>query len=164
MLAELHIENFALIERLDLHLSSGLNVLTGETGAGKSIIIDAVSLLLGGRGSQEFIRSGQEKVYVEGVFTLKPTSPIFARVQELGYELEDGTLLLSRELSVSGRNTCRVQGRTVPLSLYKEIGSLLVDIHGQHDYQSLLRPESHLGLLDSLAEGSLPLEGVRELA
>jgi DNA repair protein RecN (Recombination protein N) len=164
MLAELHIENFALIERLDLQLSSGLNVLTGETGAGKSIIIDAVSLLLGGRGSQEFIRSGQEKVYVEGVFTLKQESPIYARLQELGYELEDGTLLLSRELSVSGRNTCRVQGRTVPLSLYKEIGSLLVDIHGQHDYQSLLRPESHLGLLDSLAEGSLPLEGVLDIS
>ena len=150
MLAELRIENFALIDRLELGLTNGLNVLTGETGAGKSIIIDAVSLLLGGRGSQEFIRSGAAKAVVEGVFHLGDDAVVYERLAELSYEPEDGSLLLGRELSTAGRNLCRVQGRTVPLSLYKEIGALLIDIHGQHDYQSLLRPETHLFLLDSL--------------
>ncbi len=157
MLSALRIENFALIDRLELQLLPGLNVLTGETGAGKSIIIDAVSLLLGGRGSQEFIRSGTERAMVEGLFVLTAESPLVEKLSSLGYELEDGSLLLSRELSVSGRNVCRVQGRILPLNLYKEIGVSLADIHGQHDYQSLLRPETHLSLLDSIGEETAPL-------
>ncbi len=157
MLSALRIENFALIERLELELMPGLNVLTGETGAGKSIIIDAVSLLLGGRGSQEFIRSGSERALVEGLFVLPADTPLIEKLASLGYELEEGSLLLSRELAVSGRNLCRIQGRVAPLNLYKEIGVLLVDIHGQHDYQSLLRPENHLSLLDSMSEETKPL-------
>lgn len=165
MLSELRIENFALIDRLEIHLRDGLNVLTGETGAGKSIIIDAVSLLLGGRGSQEFIRSGAPKAVVEGVFSLESDTPVYGRLALLGYEPEDGCVVLSRELSSSGRNVCRVQGRTVPLSLYKEMGALLIDIHGQHDYQSLLRQETHLDLLDSLGEETdSPREQVSNLA
>ncbi|HWJ04003.1 MAG TPA: DNA repair protein RecN, partial [Verrucomicrobiae bacterium] len=152
MLTELRIKNFALIDKLEIELTQGLNVLTGETGAGKSIIIDAVSLLLGGRASQEFIRSGTEKTLVEGCFRLESSSQVSSALLELGYELEDELLLLSRELSTGGKNTCRVQGKTVPLNLYREIGTLLIDIHGQHDYQSLLRPENHLALLDSFGE------------
>lgn len=153
MLAELRIENFALIERLELELNAGLNVLTGETGAGKSIIIDAVSLLLGGRGSQEFVRSSCTKAFVEGVFRLHPDRPVCQRLAEWGYELEEDLLMLSRELSNTGRNVCRVQGRSVPLSLYRELGELLIDINGQHDYQSLLKAENHVYLLDALDEG-----------
>ncbi|HEX3015713.1 MAG TPA: AAA family ATPase, partial [Desulfobacteria bacterium] len=113
-MTELHVKNLALIETLDLELKPGLNVLTGETGAGKSIVIDAVYLLLGGRASQEFIRSGADKAFVEGLFSLESSPEIVAYLADLGYELEENTLLLCRELSVSGRNTCRVQGRSVP--------------------------------------------------
>ena len=158
MITGLRIENFALIERLDLELAGVLTVLTGETGAGKSIIIDAVSLLLGGRAAAEFIRSGCERALVEGLFGLDADMPLTRHLAELGYALDNGDLLLTRELSASGRNTCRLQGRLVPLNLYREIGAQLIDIHGQHDYQSLLHPENHLLLLDSLAAGTTELK------
>lgn len=153
MLRSLHIENIALIEKLDLDLSGGMVVLTGETGAGKSIIIDAVSLLLGGRADRDLIKSGAEKAVAEGLFDLTPH--VLPLLEEMGIAAEDGELVLCRELSLLGRNVCRVNGRIVPLSALRSIGAALVDIHGQHDHQSLLDPERHLDFLDGYAAEEL---------
>lgn len=149
MLAELYVENFALINRLQANLGLGLNVLTGETGAGKSLIIDAVGLLMGGRASQDFIRTGEEKALVQGVF-VEPFSADFLNwLKEAGLEPEDGALILVREILKSGRHTCRINSRAVPLSLFREVGRKLVNIHGQHEHTNLFEDEYQLALLDS---------------
>ncbi len=162
MLTRLYIENIALIDRLDLPLSAGFNVLTGETGAGKSIIIDAVNLLLGGRADRDLIRSGRENAVAEGIFDVSPA--VREKLGALGVEAEEGQLILSRELSSSGRNVCRINGRLASLSLLRETGALLVDVHGQHQNQTLLSPEQHLAFLDHFAKGELSKEisAVRE--
>lgn len=150
MLAELWIENFALVGRLQVSFSPGFNVLTGETGAGKSLLVDAVELLLGGRALSDYIRTDEEKALVQGLFLLTPSGPVQELLSSFGLpEEEDHTLLLSREVSRTGRNLCRVNGRTTPLSLYQEIGRSLVEIHGQNAYQLLLTPAKQLFLLDS---------------
>ncbi len=152
MLTELTITDFAIIDKLTLKFAPGFNVLTGETGAGKSIILDAVSLLLGGRAAGDAIRSGASMAVVEGIFTL-PEGATRDRIaailtrEELEGEMPD-TLLLSREVRRGSRNVCRVNGRTVTLNLLQEIGEGLVDIHGQSEHLTLLKPASHLGLLD----------------
>lgn len=152
MLQELQIENFALIEKLQLTLGPGLNVLTGETGAGKSIIIDAIGLLVGARASGEYVREGSERGQVSGLFYCQGLKGIEETLKELGLSPEeDGTLLLTRELSRSGRHSCRINGRSVTLSMYQKVGQQLVDLHGQHAYQSLLRPSYQLQLLDNFA-------------
>lgn len=154
MLSELHITNFAIIDHLDLDFHPGLNVLTGETGAGKSIIIDAVDMLLGGKAGQEIIRAGQPQTQVEGVFTLPPPTAalVNAVLEREGLESDDpATLLLSRELRRGGRSVTRVNGRAVALNVLKEIGDRLVDIHGQSDHLSLMRPREHINLLDRYA-------------
>jgi DNA repair protein RecN (Recombination protein N) len=148
MLAELQVENFALMEKVQLRFSSGLTIFTGETGAGKSMLIDALSVLLGGRASADFIRHGMEKAWVEGIFEECP-QPVLERLEEAGYPIEEGQLFLSREINRNGRNTCRVQGRTVPLNLYRTLVQGLVDIHGQMEHQSLFQPDTHRGLLDA---------------
>lgn len=148
MLERLGIKNFALIEELSLDFCDNLNILTGETGAGKSIVIDAVGVLLGGRAQTEFIRSGAEKAYLEASFLLSPKHQVFELLAELGVEAEDGLLVMARELSANGRNACRINGRTLTLSQYKLIGLIIVDIHGQHDHQALLQSEKHLEILD----------------
>ncbi|MCG0277633.1 MAG: DNA repair protein RecN [Thermanaeromonas sp.] len=159
MLAELQIENFALIEKLELHLAPGLNVVTGETGAGKSIIIDAISLLVGARASGDYLREGAERGFVSGLFYCQNLKGVEETLKELGLKPEeDGSVLLVRELSRSGRHSCRINGRPVTLSMYQKIGQHLVDIHGQHAYQSLLRPAYQLKLLDSFGG----LSGLRE--
>ncbi|NPV26243.1 MAG: DNA repair protein RecN [Firmicutes bacterium] len=156
MLLELNIQNVALIEQLRLNFSRGLNVLTGETGAGKSIIIDAVSLLLGGRASVDYIRTNEDRAVVEGVFQCQGHVEVSRCLHELGIELEeDGTLILLREITRTGRNICRVNGRTVPLSVYRELGQNLVEIHGQHENQRLLNSNQHLPLLDNFGGGEL---------
>lgn len=154
MLCEMHVENFALMEEVELTFSSGLTVFTGETGAGKSMLIDALGVLLGGRASSDFIRHGLEKARVEGIFEDLPES-IRLRLEEAGYTLEEGQLFLSREINRSGKNICRVQGRTVPLSLYRSLAQGLVDIHGQMEHQSLFQPETHRGLLDAFGGPNL---------
>ncbi len=149
MLLQLDIHNIALIEEISVELSEGLNILTGETGAGKSIIIDSIGAILGERLSRELIRTGKEKAFVEAIFKCKDDrlNDIF---ESLGIEAEaDGTLVLSREFSVTGKNVCRVNGRIVTASVLKDIGQRLIDIHGQHDNQSLLKTESHIEFLDS---------------
>ena len=150
MLVELSITNLAIIDSLRLVLSPGFNVLTGETGAGKSIIIDATSLLLGERASAEMIRTGCAKGAVEGVFEIGQQDQLGPLLERLGLEdaLGEGTLILRREISRSRRNICRVNGQAVTLSALQEIGRHLVDIHGQGDHLSLLRARRHIDFLD----------------
>ena len=160
MLKGLYITNLALVEKANLEFLPGLNILTGETGAGKSMIIDAVNLVLGGRGSTELIRAGAEKALVEGIFDIAEQENLKGKLEEAGLELEqDGTLILSREISGAGKSTCRINGRVTPLSLLKELGQYLIDIHGQHDHQSLLKPEKHLVLLDNF--GDMDFQGTQ---
>lgn len=149
MFVELTIRNFAIIPSLTVSFQQGLHVLTGETGAGKSIIMDAVSLLIGGRASVDYIRHGESKAEIEGLFELENTHPIFPLLHELGIEVEEEDLLiLQRDISVQGKSVCRINGKLVTLTILREIGQLLVDIHGQHEHQSLLHDEKHLSLLD----------------
>lgn len=150
MIEHILIKNFALIEDLTINFSGNFNVLTGETGAGKSIVIDALSILLGGRAQSEFIRSGTEKAILEGVFFLPIDHAVWGVLREMGYADDDSTLILSREISLNGRNICRVNGRSITLGQYRQIGLTIVDIHGQHDHQSLLQADKHLSFLDQL--------------
>lgn len=154
MLLELAIRDLAIIRELRLSFEPGLNALTGETGAGKSIIIDALGAALGARASADLVRTGAGKAWVEAVFDvhdLLERGDFRSLLDEAGIEPEDGLLILARDISVSGRSTARVCGRTVPLSVLAEIGRRLVDIHGQSEHLSLLRPETQLDLLDRFA-------------
>ncbi|GAB4563460.1 MAG: DNA repair protein RecN [Anaerolineae bacterium] len=152
MLLELHIRNFAIIEDLTLRFGEGLNVLTGETGAGKSIIVDAVSLLIGGRASGDVIRAGADRAEIEGHFRMGARTSVITPILEAeGLEGEGDVIILAREVRQNGRNICRVNGRAVTLSLLSEIGQWLVDIHGQGEHMSLLRVREHVELLDRYA-------------
>jgi DNA repair protein RecN (Recombination protein N) len=154
LLSELIITNFAIIEKLRLSFVLGFNVLTGETGAGKSIIIDAVSALLGGRVGAELVRAGANRAQVEGLFLLESHVQVALEslIQENGLEGDDDEMLiLTREIRATGRTIARVNGRTVTVGLLREIGQQLVDIHGQSEHLSLLRTREHLGLLDRYA-------------
>ena len=151
MLSDLSIENFAIIEKLRLRFVPGFNVLTGETGAGKSIIIDAVSAVLGGRVGSDQVRSGADSAHVEGIFILEPQvrAALNPLLQENGLQGDgDETLILAREIRASGRTIARVNGRAVTVGLLREIGERLVDIHGQSEHLSLLRTREHRRLLD----------------
>ena len=152
MLRELSIRNFAIIDDLTVDFAEGLTVLTGETGAGKSIIIDAVNILAGGRGSTEFIRHGEKKAELGGLFQVNNEHhPIYAKLEEHGIEIEEGTIILRRDLNDSGKSICRVNGKLVPLSVLREIGGSLIDIHGQHENQELMDEKFHIHLLDQFA-------------
>jgi len=150
MLAEITIANLAIIDRLHLKFAPGFNVLTGETGAGKSIILDALGLLLGGRAQSELMRAGAEETRVEGIFLLPPQARALLEhdLEENGITLEDETLILARELHRGGRATGRINGRAVTGAALQQIGDKLVDIHGQSEHLSLLRPKEHIDLLD----------------
>ncbi len=155
MLVELHVRDFAIIDEATLRLEPGLNVLTGETGAGKSILVDAVAVLVGGRADVEMIRAGAERAWIEGLFQLdEPTRMLLSPILEQHGLLDEGLpeeLVLSREIRTGGRHVARVNGRLVPLHVLKEIGQFLVDIHGQTEHLSLLRPREQLELLDRYA-------------
>lgn len=151
MLQELTIDDLAIIPHLSLEFDDHMTVLTGETGAGKSIIIDAVSLLAGRRGSQELIRKGSDKLVVQGQFTLPNRPAYLHELDDLGIDHEDGTLIISRTIHRNGRNTIRVNGTLINTSVLKKIGSALVDIQGQNDSQRLLQPDQHLEMLDQFA-------------
>ena len=151
MLTRLQVTNIALIDKSDIAFDAGFSVLTGETGAGKSILIESVSFVLGERASRESIRTGADKASVEATFLLSEDSPVRSYLCE--QQLDNGDeLVLYRELSVSGRNVCRVNGVLVSTAELKAIGDLLVDLHGQHAHQSLLNPETHLQLIDAYAK------------
>ena len=166
MLLELRICDFAIIDSLDLRLDRGLTVLTGETGAGKSIIVDAVELVLGEWADSAVVRTGADRALVEAVFRLQPeerarVSPVLAREELEGDELD--LLLVGREVRLNKRNICRVNGRAVTLTVLREVTEGLVDIHGQSEHLSLLRVPEHLALLDRYAALRPLREGVTEL-
>jgi DNA repair protein RecN (Recombination protein N) len=151
VLTELTVQNFAIIDQIHLRFQLGFNVLTGETGAGKSIIIDAVSLLLGGRGGADVVRTGTHRATIEGVFALdgETQAVVNALLEQEGLEGDDpATLILGREIRREGRNVCRVNGRAVALRILERIGQHLVDIHGQTEHLSLMRVREHIDLLD----------------
>ena len=164
MLTELHIQNFAIIDKLDLRFDSGLIILTGETGAGKSIILDAVVMLIGGKADTTFVRTDSDAAFVEAVFQL--TGPEKEAVHFIlnREELMDDPnyVVLMREVRKEGRSVARINGRTVNVGLLKELGALLIDIHGQAEHLSLLDPRAHLGLLDRYAEVGQPLGDYRQ--
>ena len=164
MLTELHIQNFAIIDKLDLRFGSGLIILTGETGAGKSIILDAVVMLIGGKADTTFVRTDSDAALVEGVFQLSgPEKEAVHEVLNREELLDDPNyVILSREIRKEGRSVARINGRTVGVALLKEIGALVVDIHGQAEHLSLLDPRAHLGLLDRYAEVAKPLSDYRQ--
>ncbi len=150
MLLELYVKDFALIEELRLEFSPGLNILTGETGAGKSMVIDAVELLLGGRASSDWVRTGRERAVIEALFDIGSSTGVREALEKQGFDASE-QVLLTREISARGRNVCRVNGRTVTASMLRDITEQLIDLHGQHEHQSLLKPSRHLVLLDEFA-------------
>ncbi len=150
MLKSLHIKDYALIDRIDVEFGKGLNIITGETGAGKSILIDAMGLLLGERASTEVVRKDANKSIVEGFFDVESNKKVKRLLQENDIEFFP-ELILRREISLKGANRCFVNDTPVPLSVIKDIGDLLVDLHGQHEHQSLLRTETHIDFLDEFA-------------
>ena len=148
MLSLLHIENIAVIEQAEISFDRGFNVLTGETGAGKSIVIDAISAILGERTYRDVIRTGTDRAFVSAVFTDVPELPWFAE-NRVPYAPEE--LLIQREIYGDGKNVCRVNGRPVTVALLKKLGASLINIHGQHDSQQLFDETKHLGYLDLFA-------------
>ena len=149
MILSMRMRNIALIEELSLEFGEGLHVMTGETGAGKSIVVDAVNLVLGGRAARELIRTGTDKAWVEAVCDASGNEEVakWAQTQEL--DDFDGTVTLYREITRSGRNLCRVCGVVMPLSALKDIAVLLMDVHGQHEAQFLMNSQYHLLFLDA---------------
>lgn len=150
MLLQLLIRNIALIDQIELSFGEGLHVMTGETGAGKSIVVDAMNLLLGGRADRELIRTGCEKAYAEGLFDLQDCPGAKAWLKAHDMEDDENCMTLSREISATGRSVCRIQGMSVPLSLLREVAALMMDLHGQHEHQSLLDDKNHLQCLDAM--------------
>lgn len=158
MLSLLHIENIALIEQADISFAEGFNILTGETGAGKSIVIDAISAILGERAYRDMIRTGSQKASVRAVFTGVPN---FSWFEENGVEYDEETII-QREIYLDGKNVCRVNGTLVTVSILRKLGIRLINIHGQHDSASLFDESSHLAFLDAFAENGALQDAYRE--
>lgn len=155
MLKTLYIENIAVIEKTSIDFSSGLNVLTGETGAGKSIIIDAINAIMGQRTSRDLIRTGENSAFVSAQFE-DVNGAAIKTLEKLGFELEDDVLILQRTLNSSGKSTCKINGRPATVSMLRELSENLINIHGQHESYELFSPDKHLGYIDSYGE----LEGL----
>lgn len=147
MLKSLQVKDYALIEQINIEFGTGLNIITGETGAGKSILIDAMSLLLGERASIDVVRKGANKSIIEGIFDVETNKKVKKILEDNDIEFYP-ELILRREISAKGSNRCFINDTPVPLTLVKETGNLLVDLHGQHEHQSLLRTETHIDFLD----------------
>ncbi len=163
MLTQLHIENVAVIERMTVGFGRGFSALTGETGAGKSILIDSIKLVLGERGTRDLIRAGAKSAYVSAIFE-ELSEPVREQLAQRGVSPdENGALLIEREVALDGRGQARMNGRPTTVSLLREIAGYLINIHGQHDNAVLLQPESHIRFLDSFAENGALLERYRAL-
>ena len=156
MIDSLHIENIAVVKSLDIDFGGGFTVLSGETGAGKSIIIDSLGLLLGGKADRELIRRGEERATVSAVFS-DIGDGVRAKLSEIGFESDEDTLMLSRTLTASS-SSARINGRAVTASMLREVGSLLFNIHGQNDNRQLLDPKNHIRLLDSFSGNGVLLD------
>lgn len=153
MIVELNISNFAIIDNMKITFEKGFNVLTGETGAGKSIIVEGISMLLGQRASREMIRTGEDKAYLEGVFYVEHPERINKILEEYGIDIDsDNYLIIAREIHSSGRTVSRVNGRNVTLNMLNNIASNLVEIHSQHEHQSLLNVDNHIRIIDSFGD------------
>ena len=170
MLLELVVENYAVVERLRIHFHAGLNLLTGETGSGKSIVVDALGLLLGGRASADMVRTGESRARVAGIFDVRDHAAIRRLLEPAGLEIEDGELLIEREILAGGKSRAFVGSRPVAVSLLKDLAPHLADIHGQHDQQLLFSADAQRDMLDAFAghrdlleraAGSLPRSGAR---
>ena len=161
MLNSLYIENIAVIEKTNIDLYAGLNILTGETGAGKSIVIDAINAILGRRTGRDIIRNGEDTATVFATFS-DVNEAVVATLTDNGYQLEDGQLVVSRTLSLSGKNVCRVNGRPATVSFLRELGLNLINIHGQHESYELFSPETHITYIDNLADDAELLARYRE--
>jgi DNA repair protein RecN (Recombination protein N) len=160
MLKSLEIKDYALIDHINVEFGKGLNIITGETGAGKSILIDAMSLLLGERASTEVVRKGAQKSFVEGIFDVELNKKVKSLLEENEIEFQP-ELIIRREISLKGSNRCFVNDSPITLNIVKELGDLLVDLHGQHEHQSLLRKETHTDFLDEFANNFKLLEDYR---
>ena len=162
MLTNLYIENIAVIEKSNIDFTGGLNVLTGETGAGKSIVIDAINAVLGKRSSRGMIRTGADAAFVSATFE-DVSGLVHKKLAAMGYAAEDDTLILSRELNISGKNTCRVNSRPATVAALKELGEYLINIHGQNDNLELMNPALHIVYIDALADVADRLAAYRGL-
>src|SRR5580700_3396792 len=152
MLVELAIENYAVIESIRVRFHRGLNLLSGETGSGKSIVVDALALLLGGRASAEMVRGGAERARISGIFEIAPTRPLTAILENAGIQIEDHELLIEREILANGKSRAFVGNRPATAALLKDLAHHLGDIHGQHDQQHLFSPAAQLAILDDFAD------------
>lgn len=152
MLTELQIKNVAIIDKLNIEFGNGFNVLTGETGAGKSILIDSINMALGGRTNRDLVRRGAESAYSQAIFEV--SSKVMNELKELDIETEDGILMLSRKITADGKSTCKINGITYPLAVVREVSELLLTIHGQQDNHSLLKPSAHRDFIDDYAKNS----------
>jgi DNA repair protein RecN (Recombination protein N) len=162
VLRTLAVRDFVIVKRVDLELGPGFNVLTGETGAGKSILVDAIELLVGGRADAAFVREGAERAALSAEFDLDPGSPLVAWLREQALEGDDGSILLRRTVDRSGRSRAFINGHAATLAQLKEAGEALVDIHGQHAHQSLLRAASQRALLDAFGDAEPLAEACAE--
>ena len=162
MITSLYIENIAVIEKTNIEFKDGFNVLTGETGAGKSILINAINAVLGNRTSKDIIRNGANNAVVVATF-----ENIKDNVKRIllsnGFPIEDDILILQREIYLNGKNTCRINGRPTTLSILKEISTNLISVHGQHESYNLMSPEKHLMYIDSYGDTYNDIDKYREL-
>ncbi|MGW7857047.1 AAA family ATPase, partial [Staphylococcus xylosus] len=152
MLQTLSIKQFAIIDELEVHFSDGLTVLSGETGAGKSIIIDAIGQLIGMRASSNYVRHGEKKAIIEGIFDIDESKEAISILEALDIDIDEDFLLVKREIFSTGKSICRVNNQIVTLQDLRKIMQELLDIHGQHETQSLLKQKYHLQLLDNYAD------------
>ncbi len=162
MLANLRVRNYALLDEVDIEFTPGLNVLTGETGSGKSILIGALGLILGGRAASGTIRGGARSVIVEGLFEGERDPQLRNLLSEIGVDPEEDALIIRREVGRDGRNRCTINGSLVTVSVLRRLGVLLVDLHGQHDHQTLLNPRTHRDFLDGFEDVRTPKQHVAE--
>ena len=151
MLLQLSISNLALIDAMSIDFAPGMNVMTGETGAGKSIVVDAVNLVLGERADRELIANGKQKARVEAVFDIADNEKVKTLLAEMDLEGDEDTASISRELTSAGKNICRINGTVVPLQTLRQVSAQLLDIHGQHEHQLLLDSRNHVGRNPSAA-------------
>ena len=163
MLLELVVENYAVVERLRVHFHAGLNLLTGETGSGKSIVVDAMGLLLGGRASADMVRTGETRARVAGIFDVRDQAAVKRLLEPAGLETEDGELLIEREILAGGKSRAFVGSRPVAAGLLKDLGPLLADIHGQHDQQLLFLAEAQRDMLDAFAGNRELLDKIADI-
>ena len=151
MLLNLHIKNVAVIKQLNIEFKEGFSALTGETGAGKSIIIDALNMALGERINKDIIRHGEDKAIAEAVFQID-NNETYGVLEELGIDYEDGIVIVSRDINLDGKSTCRINGRITTASALRELAKTVLNIHGQHDNQYLLNQSKHIIFLDSYSK------------